>query len=243
VQAAASAATVIAMAAMPLGSRGGAGRRLLSSLVVGGGCVATTASATRHWGLRRALGAAGLTAALTGAVERVGTRTGRPFGRYGYTAALRPQVIGVPVQVPLAWFAMAVPARETAHAALGRQSNGFTRIAAGAAVLTAWDLFLDPQMVAEGYWSWARRGAYRGIPVSNFGGWFVTGLGVMAVLELMLPAAEPMPDLVAEYGVVAAMETAGFASFLGDRTVAIVGGAAMLPVAALGAARLLGRRS
>ena len=248
VQAVASAVTVAAMAAMPCCPRGGVGRRLLSSLVVGGGCVASTTSATRHWGPHRALGAAGATAALTAAVEHVGTVTGWPFGRYRYTAALGPQVAGVPVQVPLAWFAMALPARETAHAALGSRSNRVARILAGAAALTAWDLFLDPQMVAEGYWGWARRGtcsrrsSYRGIPISNFVGWFVTGLGVMAVLELMLPPAEPAPDLVAEYGVMAAMETVGFATFLGDRTVAIVGGVAMAPVAALAAARLLGRR-
>ncbi len=241
-QAAASAATVAAMAVMPFSPRGGARRRLLATIVVGGGCAASTASATRRWGAWRALCAAGATAVLTSAVEHVGTVTGRPFGRYRYTAALRPQIIGVPVQVPLAWFAMAVPARETAHAALGERSNRASRIVAGAAALTAWDLFLDPQMVAEGYWSWARLGMYRGIPISNFCGWFVTGLGVMAVLEVVLPPAEPAPDLVAGYGVIAAMETIGFASFLGDRRVALAGGGAMLPITALAVARLLGRR-
>ena len=82
-------------------------------------------------------------------------RPGFPFGRYGYTGALRPQVAGVPAIVPLAWFAMALPAREAAHAALGPRSNPATRIVLGAAALTAWDLFLDPQMVGEGYWGWA----------------------------------------------------------------------------------------
>jgi len=37
--------------------------------------------------------------------------------------------------------------------------------------------------------------------------------------------------LVAEYATMAAMETVGFAAFFGDRTVAAVGGAAMLPIA------------
>jgi uncharacterized membrane protein len=242
VQAVASVATVAAMAVMPFTPRGGIGRRLLSSVVVGGGCAASTASATRYWGPWRALCAAGATAALTSAVEHVGTVTGRPFGRYRYTAALRPQVTGVPIQVPLAWFAMAVPARETAHSSLGERSNRVSRIVIGAAALTAWDLFLDPQMVAEGYWRWARRGRYRGIPISNYFGWFVTGLGVMALLEVVLPPADPAPDLVAGYGVMAAMETIGFASFLGDRRVALAGGAAMLPITVLAVARLLGRR-
>ena len=148
----------------------------------------------------------------------------------------------MPVLVPLAWFAMAVPARETAHAALGRRSNRLTRIVGGAAALTAWDLFLDPQMVGEGYWRWSRGGIYRGIPMSNYLGWFLTGLGVMAVLEAVLPPGEPAPDLVAEYGAMAAMETAGFAAFFGDRVVAAVGAMGMLPVTALAVVRLVGQR-
>ena len=41
-------------------------------------------------------------AVATGVVERVGTQTGLPFGRYAYTGALQPQVAHVPVIVPLA---------------------------------------------------------------------------------------------------------------------------------------------
>ena len=129
--------------------------------------------------------------------------TGFPFGRYAYTRALQPQVAHVPAIVPLAWFALGLPAREAAHAALGARSTPATRIALGSAALTAWDLFLDPQMVGEGYWEWAERGVYRGIPLSNYLGWFVTGLGVMALLEAALPPADDAGDadgaLVGEY--------------------------------------------
>ena len=132
----------------------------------------------------------------------------------------------MPAVVPLAWFAMALPAREVAHAILGPQSGRASRAVVGSAALVAWDLFLDPQMVGEGYWEWARAGRYRGIPLSNFVGWFVTGIGVMAALEVLLP---PGPDadtaLVGEYAYVATMETLGFAAFFRDRVVAAVGGA------------------
>jgi putative membrane protein len=107
--------------------------------------------------------------------------------------------------------------------------------------LAAWDLFLDPQMTAEGYWRWARGGRYRGIPLSNFAGWLATGLGVMVVLERVLPPAEPDVVLVGEYAGMALMETAGFAAFFGDRLVAAAGGAAMLPLAAGAVARLATR--
>ena len=59
-------------------------------------------------------------------------------------------------RVPLAWFGMALPAREVAHAVLGHGRRAGRRIVLGAAALTAWDLFLDPQMVGEGYWTWTR---------------------------------------------------------------------------------------
>jgi putative membrane protein len=177
--------------------------------------------------------------------ERVGTATGVPFGGDHYTGALRPQVGGVPAIVPLAWFAMAVPARDAAHAALGQRSRRATRIDLGAGALTAWDLFLDPQMVGEGYWRWARQGRYRGIPFSNYAGWLLVSVGVMAALEVALPiddgeAADPTS--VAQYATMAAMETVGFAAFFRDRVVAAVGGAAMLPIAAAAVRRVVEQR-
>ena len=110
-----------------------------------------------RWGWTRAgVGAAAVSAA-TAAIERIGTTTGLPFGRYRYTGRLRPAVAGVPAVVPLAWWSMAVPAREVANAALGSRSTPPGRIVLGAVALTAWDLFLDPQMTAEGYWRWTAR--------------------------------------------------------------------------------------
>ena len=144
----------------------------------------------------------------------------------------------------MAWFALGLPARETAHAALGERSTAAKRIALGSAALTAWDLFLDPQMVGEGYWVWARRGVYRGIPLTNYLGWFVTGLGVMALLEAALPPAATSTDadgaLVGEYAYMGVMETIGFARYFRDPVVAVVGGLGMLPVAAAAVARKLG---
>ena len=55
------------------------------------------------------------------------------------------------------------------------------RVALAAGALTAWDVFLDPRMAREGYWSWPGGGRYEGIPASNFLGWFLTGAGVFAV--------------------------------------------------------------
>lgn len=243
VAAVAGTVTVAGMIATPLLPQGGRARRVLSSVVVLGSFATTTANAVRRWGGPRVGAAASITAVGTTAIERIGTSTGLPFGRYAYTSALRPQVAHVPAIVPLAWFAMGLPAREAAHAALGDRSTRASRIVLGSAALTAWDLFLDPQMVGEGYWVWARRGIYRGIPVSNFVGWFLTGLAVMAVLEAALPPGDDAVDadgpLVAEYGFMAAMETIGFAKYFRDPLVALVGGLAMLPIGSAAAVRKL----
>ncbi|WP_420452531.1 carotenoid biosynthesis protein [Ilumatobacter sp.] len=264
ISAVAATVTVAGMIATPLAPARSPRRRVLSSVVVGAMSALTTANAARRWGPRRALGAAAVTAGVTGVVERFGTATGFPFGRYDYSAALRPQLAHVPVIVPLAWFAMGVPSREAAHAALGESSSTAGRVALGAAAMTAWDLFLDPQMVAEGYWSWQRRGRYRGIPVSNYLGWFLTSAALMALFERLLPvaragstdppagterapasAAAPVSAgaadvrLVGQYGYVSVMQTVGFARFFRDPLVAAVGGAAMLPTSIAAARRVL----
>lgn len=232
VHAVSAAATGLAMLVMPIGRQGGSFRRAITPVVVGGLATTTALGVSRRWGPTRAAAAVAAMTGLTGTVEAVGVRTGRPFGRYAYTRALRPQVAGVPAVVPAAWFAMAVPAREAARACLGRRETRLNRVVLGAFALTAWDTFLDPQMVGEGFWRWARPGRYRGIPATNFAGWFVTSLVAMAVLEVVLPADRPpATELVGEYAAMATLETIGFATFFADRQVAIVGGSAMLPLA------------
>ncbi len=241
VAAAAGVVTIAGMIATPLLPQRGQARRVLSSVVVASMFATSAANAMKRWGTRRSGSAAAATAIATGVVERVGTRTGLPFGRYAYTDALRPQIAHVPVIVPLAWFGMGLPSREAAHAALGPHSTPGRRIALGSAAMTAWDLFLDPQMVGEGYWAWVKRGVYRGIPLSNFAGWFLTGLGIMAVFEWMLPPARREPDvrLVGEYGYMSVMQTLGFARYFRDPLVATVGGLGMLPIAITAASRLV----
>jgi len=124
------------------------------------------------------------TATLGGfAVEAVGVATGFPFGTYDYSGQLGPKVLGVPLIIPLAWTWMAWPAW---LAALRLARSRAARVALAAAGLAAWDLFLDPQMVAEGYWVWesptpALPGV-PGIPVGNYLGWLGFALVLMTVL-------------------------------------------------------------
>jgi uncharacterized membrane protein len=222
-----------ALIATPLRRRGN--RAGLASIVVTGLAGSTVSAVARRWGRPRSAVVTATLAAATLGIEKLGTSTGFPFGRYHYNTELQPQIGGVPVIVPFAWLAMAVPAREAARAISPRW-----RIPLGAALLTGWDLFLDPQMVGEGYWTWERGGRYRDVPFSNYVGWFATSLAVMASLEILLPVdGSPDHALVGEYAWMAVMETVGFAAFFNDRLVAAVGGTAMLPPAALAVLRTL----
>jgi uncharacterized membrane protein len=132
----------------------------------------------------RAAAALVATATLGGfAVEAVGVATGFPFGTYDYSGQLGPKVLGVPLIIPLAWTWMAWPAW-LAAVRLARGRAG--RIVIAAVGLATWDLFLDPQMVAEGYWRWldptpALPGV-PGIPIGNYLGWLGFALLLMTAL-------------------------------------------------------------
>jgi uncharacterized membrane protein len=131
------------------------------------------AAHARGWkGGVRPVAAAGATGF---AVELVGVATGRPFGRYRYSDRLGPRVGGVPLLAAAAWALMTRPA----WAVAGRLSRRLSRrVPLAAAALTAWDVFLDPRMVRDGYWTWPDGGRYEGVPASNFGGWLATALVV-----------------------------------------------------------------
>lgn len=119
----------------------------------------------------------GSAGALGFAAELVGVATGRPFGHYTYGPGLGIQARGVPLLAAAAWAMMARPAWVVAGL-IARSPLRRVVLAAGA--LTAWDVFLDPRMVREGYWTWPGGGRYEGVPLSNFAGWFVTGAAVFA---------------------------------------------------------------
>ncbi|MGP3934109.1 carotenoid biosynthesis protein [Nonomuraea sp. KM88] len=191
------------------------------------------AFAADTWGTARAVAAFGA-AVLTGyAAEVAGVLTGFPFGVYRYNDVLWPQVGGVPVVVALAWGGMGLAAYAVAAAVA--PAGRWARAAAGAGALTAWDLFLDPQMVRLGMWTWAEGGAYRGIPLSNFAGWLLVSALVMLAVGRVCGDAGPGRGLLVLYTVMAVMETVAFAAVFepADPLVAAAGGITMGVFAAL----------
>jgi len=157
------------------------------------------------WGAWPAVRLVLLVAPLAWGLEWVGSTTGFPFGEYHYTAVLQPQVAGVPVIIPLAWLMMLPPAWAVASVISGRRRD-WRFVLVSAAAFTAWDLFLDPQMVGWGYWVWATPGGYFGIPWVNFGGWF---LGASLLTLLVSPQRLPQAILLTIYTVTWFLQTIG----------------------------------
>jgi uncharacterized membrane protein len=187
------------------------------------------------------------------AVEAIGVATGFPFGTYDYSGQLGPKILGVPLIIPLAWTWMAWPAW------LAAQRLPRLRIVTAAVGLAAWDLFLDPQMVAEGYWRWqsptpALPGV-PGIPISNYLGWLGFAFLIMIVLQRTLgtsPAGAGDAPVLALWFWTYASSVLAHAVFLDLPASAawggVVMGAAVIPVAwrtasALPAARMPRLRS
>jgi len=140
------------------------------------------------WGLRRTAAVFGIVAGLAYFAEWLGSSYGWLFGKYYYTDLLQPQVAGVPLLIPLAWMMMLPPAWAVAQFITRRSGRAFSFLLVSALAFTAWDLFLDPQMVAWDFWRWEVPGQYFGIPLSNYLGWLL-----VSVLLTYLANPEDLP--------------------------------------------------
>ncbi len=128
--------------------------------------------------------------------ELLGTSTGFPFGHYRYLSGLGLKIAGlVPFTIPLSWFYLGFSAYLLARAGLESLSKpGWLRsvgaIAAGALLLSSWDLVLDPAMsqTAFPFWIWEQPGAFFGMPYQNLVGWLGTGALFMSAATLLWQA-------------------------------------------------------
>jgi carotene biosynthesis associated membrane protein len=137
--------------------------------------------------------------------ELVGTTTGFPFGEYSYTSGLGYKVLGeVPFTIPLSWFYMGLASFILATV-LASRLDGWRRpvaaVTGGAALLTVWDLVLDPAMAHQDldvrFWVWFQDGSYFGMPAQNFAGWMLVGLVFIGLSRLAWRSdASIQPDLL-----------------------------------------------
>jgi putative membrane protein len=183
-------ALVLTQICYPLASGGTRAALTVLTVALGGLLSVTHAFVSR--GVRAGFALIGIATLGGFAVEAMGVASGFPFGTYHYSGQLGPEVLGVPLIIPLAWTWMAWPAWLAAGRLVAGSRVG--RVVVAAAGLAAWDLFLDPQMVAEGYWVWRSSGValpgVPGIPIQNYLGWLAFALLLMTALA----ATQRRPD-------------------------------------------------
>ncbi len=189
------------------------------------------ATLTHAWltrGARWMLAYLAVSAGLGWAVEAIGTATSWPFGTYAYTSLLGWQVLAVPLVIPMAWAMMAYPCLLAARRLT--TSPVWTPLVGGW-LLAAWDLFLDPQMVGEGYWAWqapfATLPGIDGIPAQNFAGWLLVAVVMMAALDRLprTDADDRVPAVLLSWVYLSSVLSS--AAFFGRPAVAAWGAACM----------------
>jgi uncharacterized membrane protein len=163
-----------------------------SGLLLLEGCIAFLWIADAYsW--RRAIAFALIVLPLAFAVEFIGVTTGLPFGRYHYTGALVPPVLGrVPAPITCAWLMIVLGSLVTARVYAAGARRGITTLIA-AALATGLDACLEPTAFhVKSYWLWEQSGPYYGVPTRNFVGWFVAALVVVACTAPVLKRDTPL---------------------------------------------------
>jgi putative membrane protein len=160
--------------------------RVVTIATVYWGAAAMALHALLAFGGRYALTCLAISLSFGFFIELIGVETGWPFGVYEYDPSLGPQLISVPIVVPFAWAMIAHPILCVAR----RVTKNWVFLYGGFGMM-AYDLFLDPQMVNGGRWTWEVTGAHvpftPEIPLSNTFGWLLSGMALIAMLHLALP--------------------------------------------------------
>jgi uncharacterized membrane protein len=131
--------------------------------------------------------------------ESLSLRTGFPFGHYWFTGVMGPQVMHLPVLLVFAYLGVGYVSWVLALLVLGYRGlpmRGVRVIALpvlASFLMVAWDLSMDPDWATiDRAWVWRDGGAYFGVPVSNFLGWYLTAYLFYQVFALFLRRWEPV---------------------------------------------------
>lgn len=110
--------------------------------------------------------------------ENLSIRTGFPFGFYHYSPTLG--LLAVPFIIIFAYFSIGYLSWMLSHVLTSqyssklREKQVFLVPFIAAFIMVMWDLSVDPiSSTLQGLWIWTSPGAYFGVPISNFFGWFL----------------------------------------------------------------------
>jgi len=149
-------------------------------------------------------------ASVTGLImEILGLKYGVIFGGHYIYQSNQPTIMSVPSSVVLYWAVFIYTGYCVVNSFLiwaNREKPNLKHnnywllpllIVADGLIVVAIDLFMDPLEVYSGSWRWLEGGAYYGIPVGNFIGWFcvtVIATTVYRSFEYFVPSKEPTYD-------------------------------------------------
>lgn len=136
---------------------------------------APAAYALMQWlGFRRAALILLALGAFAVGIETFAVKTGWPYGSFDYGDKIGVKYFGVtPWTVPFAWSPLVLGAMALA----ARHARSFVGLCVTATIfLLLFDGVLDPGTVSQGFWTYEAGGLYYGVPLSNFGGWILSGL-------------------------------------------------------------------
>ena len=160
--------------------------------------IASALHAYQAYGKQRLTKFVSIALVTTVIAEIIGVKTGIPFGTYEYDAnRLGPTIFAVPLLIPFAWFMMLYPCWLVVSDLV---KTKIPAIALSSLLMATWDLYLDPQMVNEGYWTWFDSGTpTKEIPISNFVGWFVTALIIFTLISWLVGSPKSKVSNVVPY--------------------------------------------
>ncbi|MBN1368071.1 MAG: carotenoid biosynthesis protein [Dehalococcoidales bacterium] len=136
--------------------------------------------------------------------EVIGINTGTIFGGdYSYQIGASPVWLGVPLLVPVFWTAFIYAGYWLVSSLLiwseigkpNRMDSGrgwlILAICLDGLAVVAIDFIMDPLQVKTGNWIWSNAGAFYGVPLGNFFGWFLVTIIVTSIfrtIEYYLPS-------------------------------------------------------
>jgi len=147
---------------------------------------------TQRYGIKNMLIWFAITWGVSNCLEGLSIKMGFPFGHYHYTMA-GPRILNVPMLIMIAYFGLAYMSSCVAQAVTthyGKKFAGLSKFIIPfmtAFVMTMWDLATDPPASTIGKsWIWENGGAYYGVPISNFFGWFFVIFIFMQIFTLFM---------------------------------------------------------
>jgi putative membrane protein len=116
-----------------------------------------------------------------GLMESLSLRTGFPFGHYYFTGVMGPKLFQLPVLLVLAYLGMGYASWVVTLLILryrGKALAGARVVAApvvASFVMVAWDWSMEADWsTVDRAWVWRDGGAFFGVPLTNFVGWYLT---------------------------------------------------------------------